>query len=187
MASPRIIPASDLGAAKDKQVPDIIGHGLSVLFCGINPGVYSAATGYHFARPGNRFWPALYAGGFTPRVFKPQEQAQLLPLGYGITNVIQRSSVSAAELGQEELRQGGDTLCTKVLEYQPAWLAVLGIGVYRQAFGVKSASVGPQDVHIGNTAVWLLPNPSGLNAHYTPAQFGEAFKELRLAAEKSKA
>lgn len=174
--------ADELRAAADKLVPDIVGPNLRVLFCGINPGLYSAATGHHFARPGNRFWPALYASGLTPILLKPEEDRRLLEFGYGITNVAMRASTGAAELTPDELRTGWERLVKTVQHYQPQWLAVLGIDAYKKAFGLRQATVGLQDRQIGSTHFWLLPNPSGLNAHYTPSLFAEAFAELRDAA-----
>ncbi|NHC15998.1 G/U mismatch-specific DNA glycosylase [Motilibacter sp. E257] len=152
---------------------------MRVLFCGINPGLYTAFTGFHFARPGNRFWPALHRSGFTSRQFDPSEQALLLPLGMGITNVVDRATATAAELGREELVAGGAALAAKVRDLAPATLAVLGVTAYRAAFGLPKAQLGLQPDAIGSTAVWVLPNPSGLNAHYTPAALAEKFAELR--------
>jgi len=177
--------AQALQAATDKLVPDIIGPNLRILFCGINPGLYSAATGHHFARPGNRFWPALYASGLTPELLTPDKDQRLLEFGYGITNVVRRASSGAAELTSDELRVGGEHLDDTVRRYQPQWLAVLGIDAYKKAFGLKHALVGLQERQIGATHVWLLPNPSGLNAHYSPARFAEAFADLRRATESA--
>ena len=156
-------------------IPDVIGGGLRVLFCGINPGLMSAATGHHFARPGNRFWPALHLSGFTPRQLHPSEQQELLSCRLGITNVVDRPSAKAAELTRAELVAGGENLVKKVLDAQPEWLAVLGVTAYRDAFGERTATVGKQDRTIGTTRVWVLPNPSGLNAHYTLPKLAEAF------------
>jgi TDG/mug DNA glycosylase family protein len=153
-----------------------------VLFCGINPGLMSAYTGHHFARPGNRFWPALHASGFTPRRFAPAEQAQMLDLGLGITNVAGRATARADELSTEELVEGGRLLTAKVAEHRPAWLAVLGVTAYRVAFADRHAQVGPQERTIGATRVWALPSPSGLNAHWSPAALAEEFGRLRSAA-----
>lgn len=172
-----------LRAAVHRTVEDLIAPGLRVLFCGINPGLHTGATGHHFAGPGNRFWPALHAAGFTPRLFTPAEKDALLPLGYGITNVAPRTTATAAELSTGELIAGGRILHEKVLGYRPRVLAVLGVGAYRAAFGRPKAALGPQDERIGETLVWVLPNPSGLNAHYPPARLAELFRELRLAAE----
>ncbi|CAG6397031.1 G:T/U mismatch-specific uracil/thymine DNA-glycosylase [Actinacidiphila cocklensis] len=153
-----------------------------MLFCGINPGLMSAWTGHHFARPGNRFWPALHASGFTPRRFAPAEQAQLLGLGLGVTNVAARATARADELSTEELVEGGRLLAAKVAEHRPAWLAVLGVTAYRVAFADRHAQVGPQPRALGATRIWALPSPSGLNAHWTPAALAEEFARLRTAA-----
>jgi TDG/mug DNA glycosylase family protein len=163
-------------------VPDVIGPGLAVLFVGINPGLYSAAIGHHFGRPGNRFWPALHAGGFTPRRFSPYEERALLPLGYGITNVVARATASAAELAPAELRSGGRVLAAKARRHRPRLLAFLGIGAYRWAFARPGAEIGLQAETIGPSRVWILPNPSGLNAHYQAADLARLFRELRAAA-----
>ncbi|WP_312030063.1 G/U mismatch-specific DNA glycosylase [Actinomycetospora sp. TBRC 11914] len=176
---------AELEAARDRLLPDVLpGPGdppLQVLFSGINPGLVSAYTGHHFARPGNRFWPALHAGGFTPRVFTPAEQDLLPALGLGITNVAPRATARADELSDAELVAGGERLRALVAAREPAWLAVVGIVAYRVAFADRTAVVGPQDRRLGATRVWVLPNPSGLNAHYTPASLGEAFAALRRA------
>lgn len=172
---------TDLLASSGKRVADVIAPGLQILFCGINPGLYSSFTSHHFARPGNRFWPTLYAAGFTPRLLKPEDERELLPLGYGITNFVERATATAAELAPVELRAGGEQLTAKVLTFQPAVLAVLGITAYRAAFARPRAEPGPQDETIGRTRVWVLPNPSGLNAHYTPAGLAEVFRTLRQA------
>lgn len=150
-----------------------------MLFCGINPGLYSGATGYHFARPGNRFWPALHASGFTPRRFDPSEQDELLAHGLGITNLVARATARADELTDAELREGGEILVTKLDRYRPRCLAVVGVTAYRTAFGRPKAQVGEQSGSIGETAVWVLPNPSGLNAHWTPATLAQEFARLR--------
>ena len=176
---------ADLLAAVDKMVPDVIASGLRVLFCGINPGLYSAATGHHFARPGNRFWPALYAAGFTQRLFSPAEERNLLEVGLGITNIVPRATTGAAELSAQELALGAQHLATKVLHYRPKFLAVLGIGAYRGAFDRADATLGRQLDAIGSTTVWVLPNPSGLNAHYQRDDLARLFLELRHAAEES--
>ena len=164
-------------------MPDLIAPGLKVLFCGINPSVYSAVVGYHFARPGNRFWPAMHASGFTERLLAPSEQEELLALGYGITNVVDRATVSADVLTAEEFAEGGRRLEAKVRRYRPRCLAVLGIGAWRTAFGHPKASLGAQPRTLGGARVWVLPNPSGLNAHYRPGDLARLFRELRLAVE----
>lgn len=173
----------DLAAAYGRPVPDIIAPGLAVLFCGINPSLYSAAVGHHFARPGNRFWPALHAAGITPRRLLPEEDRELLALGYGITNVVSRATGSADELDDDELRAGGASLRRKLRRYRPRILAVLGIGAYRTAFGEPRAALGPQPAPMEGAAVWVLPNPSGLNAHYQLADLAEQLAALRRAGE----
>lgn len=170
-----------LEAARGAQIPDILAPDLRVLFCGINPGLYSGATGYHFARPGNRFWSTLHAAGFTPRRLDPSEQTELVRYGLGITNLVARATARADELTAAELRQGAAILARKVVEYRPRWLAVVGITAYRTAFGQPKAGFGRQPETIGATKVWVLPNPSGLNAHFTPARLAAVFGELRHA------
>jgi double-stranded uracil-DNA glycosylase len=174
--------AAELAAAHGLAIPDVIAPGLRVLFCGINPGLWSGATGHHFARPGNRFWPALHASGFTPRLLKPAEEGELIDLGLGITNVVARTTARADELTKDEYRAGGALLTARVHRYAPMWLAVLGIGAYRTGFARPKAVVGKQPETIGATRIWVLPNPSGLNAHWTPAGLATAFAELREAA-----
>ncbi|WP_425266183.1 G/U mismatch-specific DNA glycosylase [Amycolatopsis pretoriensis] len=172
-----------LATAHNTTIPDVIAPGLDVLFCGINPGLYSGALKQHFARPGNRFWPALHQSGFTPRRYLPEEQDRLLDLKLGITNVVARTTARADELTADEFREGGKLLQAKVEEYRPRWLAVVGITAYRTAFGFPKAGVGRQEHRIGDTRVWVLPNPSGLNAHWTPAGLAAEFAELRAASE----
>lgn len=169
-------------AAAGRRVEDVIGPGLKVLFCGINPGLHTALTGFHFAGPGNRFWPALHASGFTDRRLAPAEEHELLARGLGITNVVPRATAAAAELEPEEFVEGGRALEEKVRRHAPRFLAVLGIGAYRTAFGRPKAGIGPQLETIGATRLWVLPNPSGLNANYRPADLAGLFRELRLAA-----
>jgi len=171
-----------LEEARTRVLEDVAAPGLDVLFSGINPGLYSAWTGHHFARPGNRFWPALHGSGFTPRLLRPDEQRELLDLGLGITNVVARASARADELSREEVLTGGELLREKAARLQPRWLAVLGVTTYRVAFGSPRAQVGPQEQTIGDTGVWVLPNPSGLNAHYTPVALADEFALLRAAS-----
>jgi double-stranded uracil-DNA glycosylase len=171
--------AEDLAAANGRTLADVIAPDLDVLFCGINPGLLSALTGHHFARPGNRFWPALHRSGFTPRQLAPSEQDQLIGLGLGITNVVARATAGAAELRPEEYRTGGEALRAKVAEFQPRWLAVVGIGAYRVAFDAPKAVMGRQERELGSTGLWVLPNPSGLNAHYNVDTLAAAYAELR--------
>jgi TDG/mug DNA glycosylase family protein len=173
---------AELQAAVENTVPDVITPGLVVLFVGINPGLYSAAVGHHFARPGNRFWPALHEAGFTPRLLRPDEDGELPVWGLGITNLVSRATAAASELSDEELRRGTFTLEDKVARYSPEWMAFVGIGAYLTAFGRRKASLGLQQERIGGSAIWLLPNTSGLNAHYTPTKFAELLRELRVAA-----
>ncbi|MEV0978996.1 G/U mismatch-specific DNA glycosylase [Streptomyces sp. NPDC049915] len=175
---------AELEAARDRPVPDVVADGLRVLFCGINPGLMTAATGHHFARPGNRFWPVLHLSGFTPRLLMPAEQHELPGYGLGITNVVARPTARADELSAEEYREGGLLLRAKVERLRPRWLAVVGITAYRAAFADRTAQVGPQERAIGDTRVWVLPNPSGLNAHWTVTTMAEEFARLRRAAEQ---
>lgn len=173
----------ELLAAAARTVPDVIGPDLRVLFCGINPGLYSAWCGHHFGRPGNRFWGALFAGGFTPRLFHPSEEHELLALGLGITNVVDRPSAAADELTRDELVAGGKRLARLAERYRPRWLAVLGVTAYRAAFAEPKAKMGPQPGTVGGASVWVLPNPSGLNAHYLPSDLARVFAEFRAAVE----
>ncbi|MFF8510395.1 G/U mismatch-specific DNA glycosylase [Streptomyces sp. NPDC015492] len=161
----------------------MVAGGLSVLFCGINPGLMTAATGHHFARPGNRFWPVLQLSGFTPRRLRPDEQEELLTYGLGITNVVARATARADELTREEYRKGGRILAAKVERLAPRWLAVVGVTAYRTAFDEPKAVIGPQERVIGSTRVWALPNPSGLNAHWTAETMAAEYARLRAAAE----
>ncbi|MDT9684358.1 G/U mismatch-specific DNA glycosylase [Streptomyces sp. TRM76323] len=174
--------AEELQAARDRVVPDVVADGLTVLFCGINPGLMSAATGHHFARPGNRFWPVLHLSGFTPRRLAPSEQHELLSYGLGITNVVARATARADELTDDEFREGGRLLTAKVERLRPRWLAVVGVTAYRVAFGDRKAVTGPQERTIGDTRIWVLPNPSGLNAHWTAQTMAEEYARLRVAA-----
>ena len=171
-------------AAESKTVRDVIAPDLRVLFCGINPGLYTAAVGHHFARPGNRFWPTLHAAGFTDRLLSPFDERELLKSGYGITNVVPRATASADLLTKLEIVRGGEQLRKKVFRYRPAILAVLGVGAYRVAFEQPKAAVGQQEELIGATAIWVLPNPSGLNANYQAKDLARLFRELRDASER---
>ena len=170
-------------AAEGKTVRDVIAPGLRVLFCGINPGLYTAAVGHHFARPGNRFWPALYSAGFTDRLVSPFEERELLQSGFGITNVVMRATATADQLTREELREGGKQLVAKVRRYKPAFLTILGLGAYRDAWERPKAIIGRQEETIGNTVIWVLPNPSGLNAHYQAKDLALVFGELKAAVD----
>ncbi len=181
--APWVPTSKDLWAARTKTVPDVIRPRLKVLFVGINPGLYSAAVGHHFARPGNRFWPALRLGGITKENLSPFEDRQLLDLGYGITNVVDRASAAADELSKAELQGGGQRLLEKVRLYRPRVVAFLGIQAYRTAFCRKEAKVGLQRERLGDSLIWLLPNPSGLNAHYRLSDLGKLFADLKRHAE----
>ncbi|WDZ88180.1 G/U mismatch-specific DNA glycosylase [Micromonospora cathayae] len=163
---------------------DLLAPGLDVLFVGINPGLWSAATGWHFARPGNRFWPALHRGGFTPRQLHPSEQDELPRHGLGITNMVARASARADELTAEELVTGAQILTGKVERYRPRWVAVVGVTAYRIGFARPKARFGPQPELLAGARLWVLPNPSGLNAHFTAETLGAAFGELRVAARQ---
>lgn len=169
---------ADLAAAHGRTLRDVIAPGLEVLFCGINPGLYSAATGNHFARPGNRFWPALYAAGFTPRLLHPSEKALLLKAGYGLTNLVARATASADELDPAEFVGGRRRLALKVRRYRPRTVAFLGVGAYRHAFGRPKATLGAQPEPFEGAAVWVLPSPSGLNANYPMPALVQLFREL---------
>ena len=164
-----------------QPVPDLLAPNLDVLFCGINPGLYSAAVGHNFARPGNRFWRALFESGFTPRRFAPAEERQLLDLGLGITNLVTRATAAAAELAPAELRAGARVLERKVRRYRPRILAMVGVTAYRVAFDRPAARLGPQVERLADSILWVLPNPSGLNAHHQPADLAKRFRALRRA------
>ena len=172
---------AELLAAAGRTVPELITPGLTVLFCGINPGLYSGATGHHFARPGNRFWPALHAAGFTDRLLDPRDEHLLLERGYGITNLVARATAAADELGADELVAGRRRLERRVRRTSPAWVAILGVGAYRTAFGRPAARVGRQPVSLAGAGLWVLPNPSGLNAHYQLPDLVREFTDLREA------
>ena len=177
-----------MAAARNRTIPDVLpppGAELRVLFCGINPSLYSAATGWHFARPGNRFWPALHLSGFTPRLLAPREQHLLSGYGLGITNLVARATAQAAELDDAELLAGGARLATLTRRYRPRILAVAGVTAYRAAFGHPRASTGPQPPTTDGPHVWVLPNPSGLNAHWTLDAIADAFSAVRAAADST--
>ncbi len=173
----------ELEKAATKTIKDLIRPNLKILFVGINPGLYTAYTGFHYARPGNRFWPTMYAAGFTPRLFKPSESKHMLEYGYGMTNVVARATVSANEITKEEYREGGRILTEKVKVYKPEWVAFVGIQAYREAFNKPKATTGLQTDKIDESKVWVLPSPSGLNAHYKPSDFARVFREFKHATE----
>jgi TDG/mug DNA glycosylase family protein len=170
--------------ARNKTVSDIIAAGLKVLFCGINPGLYSAAVNHHFARPGNRFWPALYRSGFTPRLYHPSEENLLLSSKLGITNIVARATASADEISREELEEGGRRLAEKVKRYKPKAVAILGLGAYRSAFHNPMARLGLQETKLGDTPVWVLPNPSGINTRYRIEDLVRCMEMLRKWVEE---
>jgi double-stranded uracil-DNA glycosylase len=172
-----------LHKAEGKTIPDILAPGCKALFCGINPGLYSAAVGHHFARPGNRFWPALFRAGFTPRLLSPFDDKELLRWGCGITNFVERATAHAADLEKRELKSGARGLRTKVLKFKPLTLAVLGVEAYRVAFAMPEARIGVQREKIGSTSVWIVPNPSGINAHYRIEDIISILMELHAFAE----
>ena len=172
---------AELRAAYGRRIPDLIAPRLDVLFCGINPGLYSGATGHHFARPGNRFWRALHAAGFTGTVLAPWEERRLLEVGCGITNLVARSTATAAELEADEYVAGRRRLERKVRRYAPRWVAVVGIGAYRLAFDRPRAGVGRQPERLGSAGLWVLPNPSGLNANHQLPDLKRTFGELARA------
>jgi double-stranded uracil-DNA glycosylase len=175
--------SADLAAATGRQVPDVLAPDLRVLFSGINPGLWSAAVGHHFARPGNRFWKALHLAGFTDRLLTPDQETELLRRGLGITNLVDRATAGAADLTAEELQVGAEHLASKTRSARPEVVAVLGVGAYRTALAKPKATVGPQPDPIATARAWLLPNPSGLNAHYQLPDLAAAFAELRRALD----
>jgi TDG/mug DNA glycosylase family protein len=177
---------ADVRAAHGRTIRDVIAPRLDVLFCGINPGLYTAATGHHFARPGNRFWPALFAAGFTARLLFPWEQKELLKRGCGVTNLVPRATATAAELTTDEIRAGGKALERKVRRYRPRVVAIVGIGAYRVAFDRPRAVLGLQPETLVGADLWVLPNTSGLNANHRPADFAAAFAELRRYVARRK-
>jgi double-stranded uracil-DNA glycosylase len=176
--------AAALRAATAYTLPDVVAPGLRVVFVGINPGLYSGATGHHFARPGNRFWPTLHAAGLTPRLLSPCEERELLGYGLGVTNLVARTTASAAELADDELVRGGRRLARLVAKHRPRTVAFLGLTTYRIAFDEPGASVGPQSRRIASARVWLLPNPSGLNAHWQAPALADAFRALAIPARR---
>src|SRR5712691_10598637 len=182
-SGPRKPTAAELAKAAGKGIRDVLAPRLRVLFCGINPGLYTAAAGHHFARPGNRFWPALHASGFTGRLLSPFEERELLKLGCGITNVVSRATASAAELTPADFIKGGCLLRNKVRRFQPRFVAVLGVSAYRVAFARPKAVIGERDERIAGARVWVLPNPSGLHANYQLNELSRLFRVLRRAAE----
>lgn len=179
---PKPTPA-DLQAAYGRTVPDIVRPGLAVLLCGINPSLWSGAVGLHFASPSNRLWPTLHASGWTRRRLAPWETDEILAAGLGITNLVARATARADELDDDELRQGLAPVGALAERVRPRWVAFLGLSSYRVATGDRRAGVGPQDRRVGGAPVWLLPNPSGLNASWQLPRLAQAYAELRAAAQ----
>lgn len=173
---------AELDAARENRLPDLLAPDLCVLLVGINPGLSSAASGRRFATPGNRLWPALYRAGFTPRLLTPAEDGELLRFGIGITSLVHRPTARASELTRAEFIEGGRRLRELVRAYRPQWLAPLGVTGYRAAFDRPGATIGAQPEVLGETRVWVLPNPSGLNAHFPPLALAHEFARLRVAA-----
>jgi double-stranded uracil-DNA glycosylase len=176
---------ADLEAARGRSILDVLAPRLDIVFVGINPGLWSGAVGHHFARPGNRFWKALDGAGFTDRVLSPFEDGSLLERGLGVTNLVNRTTANAAELTDDELRAGARRLAERLEPLRPRFVAVLGIGAYRKGFGRPKAGVGPQQGRLGEARLWVLPNPSGLNAHYRLETLVERFRELRAASDRT--
>jgi double-stranded uracil-DNA glycosylase len=181
MAEPFRPTKAELAEARGRVIADVLAPGLHVVFVGINPGLWSGAVGHHFARPGNRFWKTLHASGFTDRLLSPFEDRSLLELGLGVTNLVGRTTASADELGDDEIREGGRRLRLRLDPLAPRAVAILGIGVYGVAFERQHVTLGRQDRRIGDAETWVLPNPSGLNAHYQLPELVELFGELRRA------
>lgn len=173
---------AELEAARSKTVRDVIAPGLDILFVGINPGLYTAAIGRHFGRPGNRFWPSLCRAGLVPPGTDAWQSSRLPEFGLGITNVVDRATATADELEPGELRAGARRLERKIRRYRPRTAAFLGLGLYRVAFERPKAALGPQAERIGETTLWVLPNPSGLNAHFQVPDYARLFRRLARGA-----
>jgi double-stranded uracil-DNA glycosylase len=169
-------------ASYGTTIPDLVGPGMRVLLCGINPSLESGYRGWHFATPGNRLWPTLHAAGWTPRRLHPSETEEILAAGIGITNLVARATARADELTAEEIKAGLPGLAALAERWQPQWVALLGMSAYRIATGRRTAGVGPQEERLGGRPVWLLPNPSGLNASWQLPRLAAAYRELWLAA-----
>jgi double-stranded uracil-DNA glycosylase len=172
---------ADLAGAYDATIPDLGGPGLAVLLVGINPSLYSGWTGRHFARPGNRLWRTLHEAGFTDRRLDPADTDAIEAAGLGITNLVARATARADELTDAEIRAGIEPLRRLVSAWAPRYLAFLGISTYRVAFGERQARVGRQPGTLGGAGIWVLPNPSGLNASYQQPALTAAYAELRAA------
>ena len=172
---------ADLEAARGRTIPDVLGPDLDVVFVGINPGLWSGAVGHHFARPGNRFWKALHRSGFTDRLLAADEDASLPGWHLGVTNLVARTTATAAELSTDELRLGARRLGERLAPLRPRFVAVLGIVAYRAGFGRPRATLGAQEGDLRGSRLWVLPNPSGLNAHYQLTELAGRFSALREA------
>jgi TDG/mug DNA glycosylase family protein len=175
---------AELQRAHGRTIPDVLASDLTIVFVGINPGLWSGTVGHHFARPGNRFWKALHGSGFTDRVLSPFEDAALLESNLGLTNLVARTTATADELSRSELREGSRLLAERLSPLRPGTVAILGIGAYRTAFERPRAVLGPQEETLGAARLWVLPNPSGLNAHYQLDALIERFRELREAVSR---
>jgi double-stranded uracil-DNA glycosylase len=173
---------AELEDARGRTIPDVLGPDLDAVFVGINPGLWSGAVGHHFARPGNRFWKALRGSGFTDRLLSPFEDASLLEWKLGLTNLVARTTARADELSADEIRRGARELEERLAPLRPRLVAVLGIGAYRTGFGRRDAALGPQEQDLGGSRLWVLPNPSGLNAHHQLDDLTDRFRALRAAA-----
>jgi TDG/mug DNA glycosylase family protein len=186
LVEPKKPTRAELQALTGKIIPDWIAPNLRILLVGINPSLYTAYTGYPFAFPGNRFWPTLYNSGLTDRLFAPSEVALLVARGIGITGLARRATATADELTKEELIEGGQQLIAKIEQNRPRAVGVLGISAYRTAFNRPKAQMGRQSETLGGVPLWLLPNPSGLNAHYNLERLAQVFREFRLEVEALK-
>jgi TDG/mug DNA glycosylase family protein len=184
MASLPAPTADEVRDAVGRSIPDLIAPGLRVLFCGINPGLYSAAARYHFARPGNRFWPALHLAGFTPRLLEPQDREELIESGYGITSLVRRATARASDLEPAELVAGRQRLTRTIRTYRPQWIAVLGVGAYRTAFADPRATIGPQPHAVEGARAWILPSPSGANGSYPLVALVRQLRAFRNAVNE---
>jgi len=175
---------TELQDARGRTIPDVLGPDLDVVFVGINPGLWSGAVGHHFARPGNRFWKALYGSGFTDRLLSPFDDASLLDRNLGVTNLVARTTARADDLSGDEMWRGARELEERLAQLRPRFVAVLGIGAYRTGFGRRDAALGPQEHDLGASRLWVLPNPSGLNAHHQLDDLTGRFRALRDAARE---
>jgi TDG/mug DNA glycosylase family protein len=175
---------AELEDARGRTIPDVLGPSLDVVFVGINPGLWSGAVGHHFARPGNRFWKALHGSGFTDRMLAPNEDATLLERNLGLTNLVARTTARADELSANEIRRGARELEERLAPLRPRFVAILGVGAYRTGFGRPDAALGPQEEDLAGSRLWVLPNPSGLNAHHQLDDLTARFRALRDAARE---